>query len=77
VPVTGAIAVMGSVSMSIITVVVAGTITLIMIAGMMVLDFGIRKALKDGFWLGIVLRLGDRNMEKRPFATNLLPLSHS
>jgi hypothetical protein len=52
VPLTGAIAVMGSVSMSIVSIVVAGTITLMLIGGMMVLDFGIRKAIKDGLWLG-------------------------
>lgn len=52
VPVTGVIAVMGSLSMPIIPVVVGGTITIMMSAAMIVLDFGIRKALKDGFWLG-------------------------
>jgi hypothetical protein len=52
VPLTGAIAVMGSVTMSIVSVVVTATITLMMIGGMIVLDFGVRKALKDGLWVG-------------------------
>jgi len=52
VPVPALLAVMASASLSIVSIVIAGVVTITMILGMIFLDFGVRKAIKDGIWLG-------------------------
>ncbi|MBE9126332.1 MULTISPECIES: hypothetical protein [unclassified Coleofasciculus] len=53
VPITGAIAVMGSTTISVFSIIIAGAVTLLLMGVMIfLLDFGVRKALKDGLWVG-------------------------
>jgi hypothetical protein len=54
VPITGAIAVMGSVPRSIVSLVISAVITLGLIWIMIGLDFGTKKAFKDGLWVGML-----------------------
>ena len=54
VPIAGAIAVMGSVPRSIASLVVSAVITLGLIGIMIFLDFGLKKALREGLWVGML-----------------------
>lgn len=54
VPIAGAIAVMGSVPRSIASLVVSAVITLGLIGLMIFLDFGLKKALREGLWVGML-----------------------
>lgn len=58
VPITGAIALMSAVLMSEMSVAIAiaaATITLLLIGLLIFLDFGVKKALKDGLWIGLLV----------------------
>lgn len=55
VPVSAVIAVMASASISIMSVFVGGIVAIMMILGMIFLEFGVRKAIKDGLWLGTLV----------------------
>jgi uncharacterized protein YjbI with pentapeptide repeats len=52
VPVPAVLAVMASASISVISLFIVGIVTITMILGMIFLDFGVKKAIKDGLWLG-------------------------
>lgn len=52
VPVPVVFAVMASASLSIVSVLVAGVVAITMILSLIFLDFGVKKAVKDGLWLG-------------------------
>lgn len=54
VPMAGAIAVMGSVPRSIASLVVSAVITLGLVCIMIFLDFGLKKALREGLWVGML-----------------------